>query len=224
MRRMKNNVTALMAAFLAITVGSGLTYANAEGFTDVQGTYGEAEIRSLQERNIVRGTGKGEFKPEVSLSTAEAVQLIVRGLESIPTDDKKEELQTGGETADSYNEKWLEGWYADAFKEFSNNGLSVPAELTPSSSMTKEQYTALLVKMIETYAGLPLINIKPEEISDADAITPVYQGPIQRSLIWGITELDDKLSFSPKEEITRAEASVMLFRALEFLSKHPYRQ
>ncbi|MFD2703771.1 S-layer homology domain-containing protein [Paenibacillus shunpengii] len=221
MRRLNKNVIGFMAVSLAITLASGLTYANV-GFTDIQGTYGEAEIRSLQERSIVRGIGNGEFKPESSLSTAEAVQLIAGGLKSISS-DKKEELKLEGETVEMYSEVWLEGWYADAFIDFNDNGLSVPAELTPSSSITKEQYTALLIDMIEKYAGLPLINIKPEEISDADDITPAYQGAIQRSLVWDITELDDKLNFSPRAEITRAEASVMLFHALEFLSKHPYR-
>ncbi|SFS96131.1 S-layer homology domain-containing protein [Paenibacillus sp. 453mf] len=228
MRRMKTIVTGLMTVSLAFTAGAALTYADA-GFSDVRSIHGEAEILSLQERNIVRGTGNREFKPEFSLSTAEAVQLIARCLESIPyvkqiPADKQGALKVMGEAYGSYSEEWLEGWYADAVQEVSNNGLMVPAELTPSTSITKEQYTALLVEMIENYAGLPLINIKPVEISDADSITPSYQGAIQRSLIWDITSLDDKLSFSPRSEITRAEASVMLFNALEFLNKHPYRQ
>ncbi|MNC62157.1 hypothetical protein D3C75_1121510 [compost metagenome] len=62
-----------------------------------------------------------------------------------------------------------------------------------------------------------MINIVPADIADADALEPSFQGSIQRSLKYNINTLDANGKFNPKQEITRAEAAVMLYNALEYL-------
>ncbi len=62
-----------------------------------------------------------------------------------------------------------------------------------------------------------MINIVPVDIADDAALYPSYQGSIQRSLKYKINSLDANGKFNPKSEITRAEAAIMLYNALEFL-------
>lgn len=83
--------------------------------------------------------------------------------------------------------------------------------------MTKEQYAHYLVQAVEAVGNLPMINIVPADIADEAALTPSYQGSIQRSLKYKITSLDASGKFNPKSELTRAEAAIMLYNALEFL-------
>jgi hypothetical protein len=49
-------------------------------------------------------------------------------------------------------------------------------------------------------------------------LEPFYQGSIQRSLVYKINALDANGKFNPKSEITRAEAAVMVYNALEYLN------
>lgn len=62
-----------------------------------------------------------------------------------------------------------------------------------------------------------MINIVPVDIADDDALDPSYQGSVQRSLKYNINTLDANGKFNPKSELTRAEAAVMLYNALEYL-------
>ncbi|MNP44450.1 hypothetical protein D3C76_1383140 [compost metagenome] len=83
--------------------------------------------------------------------------------------------------------------------------------------MTKEEFTNYLVQGVEGIGNLPMINIVPVDIADDAALNPSYQGSIQRSLKYKINSLDANGKFNPKSEITRAEAAIMLYNALEFL-------
>ncbi|MNI78801.1 hypothetical protein D3C73_1352080 [compost metagenome] len=91
-------------------------------------------------------------------------------------------------------------------------------DIDPSKPITKELFTNLLVQGVERIGNLPLINIVPADIADEDALDPSYQGSVQRSLKYNIAFLDAKGNFNPKSELTRAEAAVMLYNALEYLN------
>ena len=62
-----------------------------------------------------------------------------------------------------------------------------------------------------------MINIKPVDITDEQELTPEYQGAVQRSLVLKINTLDADGNFNPKETITRAEAAVMMYNAIEYM-------
>lgn len=79
-------------------------------------------------------------------------------------------------------------------------------------------FTNLLVQGVEKVGNLPLINIVPADIADEAALEPSYQGSIQRSLKYKINTLDANGKFNPKSELTRAEAAIMLYNALEYLN------
>lgn len=108
-------------------------------------------------------------------------------------------------------------WYAEAFINAYYNEVKLPKDIDPNLIMTKEQFTNYLVQAIEGVGNLPMINIVPVDIADEASLTPAYQGSIQRSLKYKINSLDANGKFNPKSELTRAEAAIMLYNALEFL-------
>ncbi|WP_410511486.1 S-layer homology domain-containing protein [Paenibacillus sp. BR2-3] len=63
-------------------------------------------------------------------------------------------------------------------------------------------------------------GVSASQFLPQNKVTPSYQGSIQRSLKYNITTLDASGKFNPKSEITRAEAAIMLYNALEYLKSH----
>ncbi|WP_025847535.1 S-layer homology domain-containing protein [Brevibacillus agri] len=66
-----------------------------------------------------------------------------------------------------------------------------------------------------------MINLAPVAIKDGDALTPSYQGAIQRALHFGIVKLDAEGNLHPKAVITRKEAAELIYNAIEYLQAHP---
>ncbi|WP_138494234.1 S-layer homology domain-containing protein [Paenibacillus pinistramenti] len=207
-------------AALCLTAALGSQVLAADGaFTDLNSVNGQDKILSLQEQGVLKGTGNDEFHPAAALTAAEAVQMLANGLAVIPA---AEAAGSAAEENGGFLNVTDSAWYAEAFLKASSKGLEIDSTIDPSQAVTREQYTAYLVQLIEKWAALPMIKLVPAEITDAADITPDYQGAIQRALTWNIAALDDKGSFNPKGNITRAEAAVMLYNAIEFVNGHPY--
>lgn len=111
-------------------------------------------------------------------------------------------------------------WYAEAFINAHYNGVVIPKDIVPSKTLTKEEFTHMLIQGMEKAGALPMIKIAPANIADDSELEPSYQGSIQRSLVYKVNTLDASEKFHPKSEITRAEAAVMLYNALEYLNAH----
>jgi len=212
----KKAVSSLLAAsVLSLSLG-GQLFAAGTGFGDLNGVTGQEKIEALKNDGRVKGVSSVSFNPQAVLTNAQGVQLIAGGLQlslaaitfeagKVPT------------AHDLFPAAEDEAWYADAFVNAHFNGVELPESIDPSASMTKEAYTHYLMQAMEKAGNLPLINIKPREIADEADLTVDYQGSIQRALVRGIVKLDANGEFHPKDEITRAEAAVMLYDAIEFL-------
>lgn len=71
---------------------------------------------------------------------------------------------------------------------------------------------------MENHGDLPKIKIVPVEFQDDDQLNVTYQGTVQRALVLGIAKLDESNSFHPQDQITRAEAVVLTYNAVEYLA------
>ncbi|GGA28127.1 S-layer homology domain-containing protein [Paenibacillus physcomitrellae] len=210
----------MAAGFAALCLSAALgsqVFAADAGFSDLSGVNGQDKILSLQEKGLLKGTGNAEFHPAASLTNAEAVQMIANGLSVIASAQAAEAAEKGVfiNVVDT-------AWYAQAFLDASSKGLDIDNAVVPSEAMTREQYTAYLVQIVEKWANLPMVNLVPKDIADDADLNPVYQGAVQRALAWKITALDENGKFNPKGSITRAEAAVMLYNMIEFVNAHPF--
>ncbi|OKP95934.1 S-layer homology domain-containing protein [Paenibacillus sp. P46E] len=209
------------SAFAAITSVSLLTFSVAgpifaadSSFKDIDSVTGKDKIISLKDQGLIKGISDTQFLPGSKVTTAQGIQFISGGLQLslAAIDFNKAPLASNTFTKVKDN-----AWYAEAFINAHYNGIEIPADIDPAKPMTKELFTNLLIQGIEKVGNLPMINIVPADISDADALNPSFQGSIQRSLKYKINTLDEGGKFNPKSEITRAEAAVMLYNALEYL-------
>ncbi|WP_151734679.1 S-layer homology domain-containing protein [Paenibacillus tengchongensis] len=213
---MKNSTiaAATFVSLLAFSLG-GPAFAAVNTFKDIDKVEGKDKIIALKEQGLIKGISDTQFQPGSIVSNAQGVQFISGGLQLslAAIDFNKAPL-----ASDIFSKVKDTAWYAEAFVNAHYNDVDIPANIDPAKPMTKELFTSLLIQATEKAGNLPLINIVPADISDEEDINPSYQGTIQRSLKYGINTLDKNGNFNPKSELTRAEAAVMLYNALDYLN------
>lgn len=211
----KRNLVLLSAAAILSLSLTGPSYAAASTFKDVSHSVAKDSISALQAKGIIRGVGADSFLPDDQLTTSQGVQLIINllGLEL------SAEVTQGA--SDYFTNVKNDAWYAPAFVIAQYSGFDLDATVNPDKPMTREEFTHQLILAMEEHGDLPKINIKPVEFADDDQLDVSYQGTVQRALVLGIAKLDEKQQFHPEAPITRAEAAVLTFNAVEYLAAHP---
>ncbi|MEK4664260.1 S-layer homology domain-containing protein [Priestia sp. FSL H7-0729] len=213
---MKKNILATLTAgaLLTLSLSAGPINAAQAQFTDIQGIAGADKIESLHQDGFIKGVSDSLFKPELELNTAQGIQLIADGLNLNLDTIRFIKMPV---PSDHFANVKDGVWYSDAFIRAQYNGIQMSQDIDPSKPLTREQFTLFLMQGIESRGGLPMINIKPVDITDEQELTPEYQGAIQRSLVLKINELDAEGNFNPKQPITRAESAVMMYNAIEYM-------
>ena len=213
MKTTRKITLASAAALLALSI-TGQALAATSTFSDITNSAAKEEIQSLQERGFVAGYNAKEFRPEQILTTAEGTSIIANTLQlSLAAIDF-----SSAPKASAIFKNVKDGvWYSDAFINAHYNGVELPADLNPAAPLTREQFTAYLMQGLEKAGNFPMVKLIPQPIADEADIDPIYQGSIQRSLLYKVNTLGSDTKFEPKKPITRAEAAIMAFNAREAL-------
>lgn len=203
-------------AILSFSFGSQLSAADSQ-FKDLNNVSGKEKIISLKDQGLLKGVSDTQFLPSSKVTAAQGIQLISGGLQlSLAVIDFNKAPQASG----LFTHVKDTAWYAGAFINAHYNGVEIPKDIDPAKALTKEEFTHMLIQGMEKAGVLPMIKIAPANIADDSELEPSYQGSIQRSLVYKVNTLDANEKFHPKKEITRAEAAVMLYNALEYLNAH----
>ncbi|AIQ41263.1 S-layer homology domain-containing protein [Paenibacillus sp. FSL R5-0912] len=211
----KNTIAAFTAVTLLTFSFSGQIFAAGSSFKDIDSVTGKDKINSLKQQGLIKGISDTQFLPASTVTTAQGVQFISGGLQlSLAAID----FNKAPVASAIFSKVKDNAWYAEAFINAHYNDVDIPADIDPSKPITKELFTSLLIQGVEKAGNLPMINIVPVDIADADALEPSYQGTIQRSLKYNINTLDANGKFNPKSQLTRAEAAIMLYNALDYLN------
>jgi hypothetical protein len=214
MNKTKRTLATITAVTILSISLSGQIFAAGNTFKDIDNTSGKEKIISLKNQGLIKGISDSQFLPSSTVTTAQGIQFISGGLQLslAAVDFNKAPVASGLFT--NVKDKT---WYAEAFINAYYNNVKLPKDIDPSKMITKEEFTNFLVQAVETVGNLPMINLVPADIADEAALNPSYQGSIQRSLTYKINNLDADGKFNPKSELTRADAAIMLYNALEFL-------
>lgn len=207
----------IIASVLTLAL-AGQCFAGAVPFTDISGIAGKDKIVSLQEQGIIKGNGSGLFAPDAPVTAAQGIQLLVNAFD-LNIDNIR--FIKAPKASDYFKHAKDNAWYSEAFIIISFSGLDLPSDLDPSAKWTREEFTNYLVTLMEQQGNLPLINLIPTEISDSAKMNILYSGAIQRALVYKLVQLDADGGFRPAEAVTRADAAVQIYNALEYLKAHP---
>jgi hypothetical protein len=210
-------ITLSAVTVLTITF-AGQSFAAINPFSDLTNVTAKDKILSLQEQGLVHGISNDLFAPNVTITAAQGVQLIVNAL-NLNLDLVR--FVKEPKATDYYKNANNDAWYANALIIASANGIELPADLDPNKKWTREEFTHQLISTIETHSNLPQIKLAPVEINDNADLTIGYDGSIQRALAYNVVKLDAKGNFHPKAEISRADAAEQIYNALEYIKAHP---
>ncbi|MEY9096244.1 hypothetical protein ABH899_004894 [Paenibacillus sp. RC84] len=209
MKKMTNIV--LLASLLVFSLGS-----SAFAFSDLKGSPDEAAIQSLQEKGIVEGMDGDRFAPNTSMTAAQGVQLIVKALD---LNLGKIRFVRAPKASDSFTKAKDDVWYSDSFIIAAMNSLPIGRDIDPQQTLTREQFAEWLHAAVEKTGPYPVVNMFVN-IADQAEVTPGSMNAIQVLLLTKIAKLDDASKFNPKKPVTRGEAAVMAYNAMEFVAKH----
>jgi len=212
--KMKTKMLMFSMTAIMILAMTSQAFAASIPFSDLNNVPEKDQILGLQERGIVKGVGNGLFNPNDSITAAQSIQLFVNafGLNIDNIRFIKEPLAT-----DYFAKAKNDGWYANALIIGSFNVPELSPTLDPNQKWTKEEFTHYLVTTMENKYDLPKVKLMGIDIVDDNQITVLYSGSIQRALSYGLVKLDADNRFNPKEEISRAEAALQVYLALEYI-------
>ncbi|MCM3628265.1 S-layer homology domain-containing protein [Paenibacillus glycanilyticus] len=211
-------VTLAATAVLTLSIAGQSFAATSTTFTDIANVSAKDKIISLQNKGLVQGVSQDRYLPDATLTAAQGIQLIVNALDlNIDTLRFIKEPHA----TDYFPKADNDAWYADALIIAANNDIGLPNDLDPNKVWTKEEFTHQLILAIEKHSNLPLIKIIPVEFNDEAELTDAYQGSVQRALVLKIAELDEAGNFNPTDEITRADAAVLIYNALAYIDAAP---
>jgi hypothetical protein len=206
---MKKVITLVSSALLVGALSANTVFA----FSDVDKDQ-KAAIDDLQSHGIVSGIDTKHFAPQQSISMAQVVQMIVKGFGWNPHTIDKVPF-----ASDYFTSISNQAWYAKAFIAAKQNGLPLTSDVDPSTVVTREQFADLL--NVALHEKIPLFSTKLSVIrlSDQDEINPDFVNQVQQLVVFGIVKLGDDQAFHPKQPMTRGEAAVWLYNALNAVTQ-----
>jgi len=177
-------------------------------FADIENCKGKAEIEALSERGIINGKTEKSYEPDATMTRAEFATIIVRAL-GLP---EKDEINFD----DVKNGEWYESFVKTAYHYGIVKGVS-DNMFNPQGAITTEE----AVVMVERAAKLCGISTDMDsltvqgtlaEYKDFDGISDWAVVSLGYCVKDGILGADN--SISPKENVTRENIAVMVYRML----------
>ena len=203
----KINIT-LSSLTLAILLTANPAAA-ATGFSDMSADHFFAEdIQFMIDQELTTGYADGTFRPERTLTRAEAATFIAR-YEGIRQSTEKSSFPDVAE--DHFAKEYIEGAMLAGYIEGFEDGTYRPEE-----TLTREQMAVILDRIYPfEQKDHPFTDVSPNRYSDV-AIQGLYGS--------GITEGRTATTFAPGDDATRGEFSALLKRTDDWFQGYQERE
>jgi len=202
-----------MVAFATTHFSQYAVSYNSIGFADVSGSaWYKDYVSYLAARNIVGGTGGGQFSPDATITRAQFVTILAR----MSGDD------LSGYKSSAFTDVSAGDWYFAAVQWANASGVAVGADgkFSPDAGITREQMAVMLYRYAK-HMGTDVSNVEGmsiREFTDYGSISSYALLPIQWAINNGIVSGDNG-SFAPQSSATRAQAAKMISVLLQNFSK-----
>lgn len=174
-------------------------------FTDINNHWGSKFITKLSANGIVNGKSKSTFDPEGKITRAELSKVLVEiaGLKGT-----KDSLFTDVESSAWYNN------YVNTAKEFGITFGEKDDLFRPNEYVTREEMAVMISKTFEIMNNMSIETVKGE-FTDAGSIDNNAKNYVYFAKESGLINGYPDGSFMPKGNLTRAEASSVLYKLLD---------
>ncbi len=207
-KKLRLTLTCLLVSLFLSCASSA---ASLIGFQDVApGFWGYDAIMEMAQLGLISGTtqpdanGIGTFSPDSTMNRSHFLSIVGHYL----YDEELSAMQPGAV------------WYSNAYdllvshdiltaEDFEGGVLDVP--------MSRQEMAYVLVQAAAAQNKQPKTLVAPSDIPDWERIDPRYQSSVQKVYSMGmITGTDDAGTFSPTNTLSRAQASVVISRLVNF--------
>lgn len=179
-------------------------------FTDITNTFAAKEINVLAAKGIVQGKTETGFAPNAQITRAEFAVLLARALD-LPLKEYEGKFK---DVASS--KKWAFASVEAAARVGIING-TTDGKFNPDAPIKREEIAAMVIRAIEYQNKEKLADlVTPTNFGDHGSIGTFAIDSVYKASALGVIKGNDG-KFMPKNNATRAEAAVMLYRALDVL-------
>lgn len=179
-------------------------------FSDITNVFAKNEINILAAKGIIQGKTETNFAPNAEITRAEFAVLLARSLD-LPL--KEYEGKFGDVNT---SKKWAYAAVEAAARVGIVNG-TANGKFNPDAPITREEIAAMVIRAIEYQDKTTLANLDtPANFKDHGSIGAFAIDSVYKANALGVIHGNNG-QFNPKNNATRAEAAVMLYRALEKL-------
>ncbi|WP_167357067.1 5'-nucleotidase C-terminal domain-containing protein [Paenibacillus pectinilyticus] len=192
-----------------ITEGRVTEELNQPRFIDMQGHWARKEIEFLADRQIVTGSSEGRFVPDEKITRAQISVMLAKALSLTSS---AEGLPFRDVTADA--------WYTNAINQvYLADLLTGRDEVTfsPNESITREELAGIAMNAYGYITGKRLADLtmwSTDVFADEQEINALAKASVQQAVGLGMLQRGDDGMFRPSEEVTRAQASIVIQRLL----------
>jgi lactocepin len=180
---------------------------NNKTFTDLKTSWVKDEVEVLASRNIINGNAEGVFAPNAKLTRSQFAALLARSL-NLPKAPYQGVFKDV--TADQSAALEVEAAFRVGIvtgKPDNTFGLN--------DAITREQMVLMLIRAIEYKDKTLLANVKPAgEFTDSAAISDNAKDAVKTAVALNLIKGKPDQTFAPKENLTRAQAAVVVYRLL----------
>lgn len=170
------------------------------GFKDISGHWAEKQINELIAAEVIKGYQDGTFKPDNKISRAEFATILVKAFKLAP--------ENGKVFSDCASH-----WAKDSISTAAANGIISgynDSKFGPDDMITREQMAVMIVR-----AKKLTLEKGEKQFADADKFSPYAEQAIATAAKNGLISGYPDNTFRPQGETTRAEAAVLVAKALK---------
>ena len=199
-----------------MSVISGTAAGNTK-FTDVTEHYSWATeaINELVEKGVIDGVGNKKFAPDASVTKEQFAKMLVGALDiELPADDAEvityEDVEEG-----SWSYPYIvasKGFFYGADSENFNPDENYSREKCAYAIAYALGYGSKAANLLDT-------QVLENNFTDVDHITPALKSAVAMTVERGIVK-GSSGEVRPKGEVTRAEAAVLLYRAMQYKARN----
>jgi hypothetical protein len=200
---------------LALTLASVLTLSNSLTFTDTQNYWAKNCVQQLGERKLITGYPDGTFRPNATVTRAEAAVLMLNAFPDAPV--KRSATTFKDVTAKYWATKAISTAYQKGFFSGYPGGIFQPNQAIPRAQIIG------VVAGAKNYS--PQANptqILQQYFTDAQQIPNYAQNAIASATINSIVvNYPNVKQLKPLQSVTRGEVAALMCRALNIYTVPP---
>lgn len=180
------------------------------GFSDIdKHPWAKESIMNLYNNGIINGKESDKYYPDDYVTRAEFIKMVTVGMDVYDDNIKNAFSDTEGH--------WASKYIASAVKNGYINGVS-ENEFAPNSNITRQDAVVILYRILVITFNAPKIDDLTNSVfADEELISDYARGGVIMMNAYGIINGYEDNTFKPKNNLTRAEAAVIINK---FMNQH----